>query len=424
MTNLTLVRKQENWQDYFVWLEGIFYFFQGFYLVGVQVYMGVMMAEWELPLTAQATIGAIAMAPAFLKMFTGLLSDRVPIYKWGRRKPYIILGAVLYVPAFVMLLSIKEFSNLWIAAIAVAMAAWVLVDGTLDALTVDVTPDEKTGTMQGAANGARAFGMGLGFLVVPILGPKTDWTPVLIIIGAFAIIQAVTVMFFREIPITRKDLREELPVGRVLKETFGKAQSWLSIGFAFFVLGPSAIRAVASSYLLTIEGWSESEQLMQAYGIVNVVSFLGVFAGSMVVGRIISKYKNNFKVFVLISAFAWLLMSSWMLLMKLDASPVLVGIIQLLYGFGSGLIVTSAYSVVMQVCPTSIEGFFFATLTSFMNIGYGAIAPVLITRLGNVFGSVIPAFYVALVYTVIALVFLFFILKGLNKKQEPIEDIV
>jgi len=424
MTNLTLVRKQENWQDYFVWLEGIFYFFQGFYLVGVQVYMGVMMAEWELPLTAQATIGAIAMAPAFLKMFTGLLSDRVPIYKWGRRKPYIILGAVLYVPAFVMLLSIKEFSNLWIAAIAMAMAAWVLVDGTLDALTVDVTPDEKTGTMQGAANGARAFGMGLGFLIVPILGPKTDWTPVLIIIGVFAIIQAVTVMFFREIPITRKDLREELPAGRVLKETFGKAQSWLSIGFAFFVLGPSAIRAVASSYLLTIEGWSESEQLMQAYGIVNVVSFLGVFAGSMVVGRIISKYKNNFKVFVLISAFAWVLMSSWMLLMKLDASPVLVGIIQFLYGFGSGLIVTSAYSVVMQVCPTSIEGFFFATLTSFMNIGYGAVAPVLITRLGDVFGSVIPAFYVALVYTVIALVFLFFILKGLNKKQEPIEDTV
>ena len=127
---------------------------------------------------------------------------------------------------------------------------------------------------------------------------------------------------------------------------------------------------------------------------------------------------------MLISAFSWLLFSSWMLLMMFDATPILVGTIQLLYGFGTGLIVASAYSIVMQVCPASIEGFFFATLTSFMNVSYGAFGPVLITKLGKVFGSVIPAFYVVLVYTIIAMVFLFFILKGLNKTQEPIKDTV
>ena len=419
MTSLTMKNKRENWREYFIWLEGIFYLFQGFYFAGLQVYVGVMMAQWQLPLTVQATVAAISGMPAYIKMFTGLLSDRVPVYKWGRRKPYIVLGAILYLPAFILLLSIKEFSNMWVIAIALGMGAWVLVDGTLDALTVDVTPDEKAGKMQGAANGARAIGMGLGSFLVPILGPKVGWTPIIVVIGVFAFIQAFTVMFFREIPITKKDLDEELPVGGIFKTAFGRVQSWLAIGFVFFAMGPNAIRSVASSYLLTIEGWSQDSHLMEVYAVVTVISFVATFLGSLLAGRIISKHPNDFKVFVYITLIAWLLISAWMFLLKFPAEPWLVGVVLALSGFGLGLIITSTYSIVMQVCPTSIEGFMFATLTSFMNIGYGALAPPLITNLGAVFGSVIPAFYIVFIFSLIGLGFLFFILKGFNKKLVP-----
>lgn len=419
MTALSMDRKKEAWRDYYVWLEAISYFFQGYYMSGLSVYMVVMMAGWKLPLSVQAVIAAIAFIPGYLKMFTGLLSDRIPVYSWGRRKPYIILGAALYIPAFVLMILIRDFSWFWVAAVGMAFFAWVLVDGTLDALTVDVTPEEKAGTIQGAANGARAVGYGLAALSVPFLGPKLGWELVIGVIGLFAFLQAVVVLLFRELPITLQELQEKMPVGKVFKQTFGIARSWLAIGFSLCVLAPVAIRNVSQSYLMTTLKWGENPSLLQAYGIVVFIAYLGNLAGALLVGPLLKQHEQDFKAYAWITLASWLGIATWLLLLIYEPTPLLVGFIQFCFGLGLGMITTSAYAIVMQVTPASIEGFFFATLTSAMNIGSIGLGPILITRVGDAIGSMIPAFNVTIIFNILGLVALYFILKQPRQDQFP-----
>ena len=74
------------------------------------------------------------------------------------------------------------------------------------------------------------------------------------------------------------------------------------------------------------------------------------------------------------------------------------------------------YSVVMRVCPKSIEGFMFATLTSSMNIGLYALTPNVIAffvpRLG--FAS---SLFTVVPFTMIGLLVLNIILKDLKVEQ-------
>ena len=138
------ISKEDNWKPSFLWLEGLSYFFQGFYIVGLQIYLQYQMSTvWSLNFQIIAIVTAVVGIPAFLKMFSGLLSDRFAIGKWGRRKPYVIFGAVLYLPSFVLLILIRDFSVVWLLAVGIAMTAWMLVDSALDGLTVDITPEKE-----------------------------------------------------------------------------------------------------------------------------------------------------------------------------------------------------------------------------------------------------------------------------------------
>ena len=183
------------------------------------------------------------------------------------------------------------------------------------------------------------------------------------------------------------------------------------IGFALCVLAPAAIRNVSQTYLMTTLKWGESEVLLQAYGIVVLVAYLGNFVGAILIAPILKRGRQEFKTFVWITAVAWVGIASWLLLLVFEPTPLLVGFIQFCFGFGLGLISTAAYAIVMLETPASIEGFFFATLTSAMNIGSIGLGPILITRVGEAIGNMILAFNVTIIFNIIGLVALFFILN-------------
>ena len=61
-------------------------------------------------------------------MFGGLWSDRVPVGRWGRRKPYIYLGGLLFIPGYLLLIEIQAFGIAWVAAILLFVIAWLLAD--------------------------------------------------------------------------------------------------------------------------------------------------------------------------------------------------------------------------------------------------------------------------------------------------------
>ncbi len=77
-------RKRRNFRNYFFYVEGLFYILQGIYVAGLQVYVVYYTTNvFKLDYATIATVTALSGLPTYLKMFTGLLSDRVPVGRFG-----------------------------------------------------------------------------------------------------------------------------------------------------------------------------------------------------------------------------------------------------------------------------------------------------------------------------------------------------
>ena len=98
---------------------------------------------------------------------------------------------------------------------------------------------------------------------------------------------------------------------------------------------------------------------------------------------------------------AWIL-AAGLLFVHPGVSLTTVFVAKFLYGVGQGVILVLAYSIVMKICPDSLEGFIFASMTSFMNIGEQALAPNIVANLEPLFGM-IPSFYFLIIFSVLGL---------------------
>jgi hypothetical protein len=95
------------------------------------------------------------------------------------------------------------------------------------------------------------------------------------------------------------------------------------------------------------------------------------------------------------------------------AALIILNVIQ---GMGAALIL----ALVMRICPKSIEGFTFALMASVRSFSSDALEPKTVTAFSDQLG-LIPSIFTLLPYGLLSLVFLFPMLKQLNK---PVEELV
>ena len=389
MSALTLnQRKLNNFSSKFFFIEGLFYFFQGIYSSGQLVFTSFYLANvFELPMVEIASITALAGLPLYLKMIPGLISDKVAIGKFGRRKPYLALGAVSFVIAFIFLASLQEFSQLWVFALLLCNFSFVLVDGTADALTVDITPDEHTTKMQGYANGGRYAGMAVGALVTSFLPKHIGWIPVIVILGAAAILQAFAAMMFREV--------KELPQAEKpaffasFKLAFGNKGAILGLLFSFLFMGSFGVTYVMNPVMIT----NISTEL---FGVTKLLGYAAVAVTAWGVGMILNRRGGvtNKAIFILFGLI-WLLMTPWLLVIGRWENTPLVLLANISMGIARGLVTVTTYAVLMRLCSETLEGFMFAIFTSLMNLGLSALTPNLVSYFGETLGwGMIPALFI------------------------------
>jgi len=414
--SLNLESKRRTFRSYYFWIIGLFYLFQGFYLSGIMTYGSIRMSEWAVPVTTQTLIKTIIALPTFLKMFSGLLSDRVPIGRFGRRKPYIFLGLLFYIPAFGVMAFHDRYDMLWIVSLAGVMVAWMFVDGTMDGFAVDITPDELQGTFQGVHSATRMVGFAAGSVLIPLIGPKSGWAIIVWLMALSALVQTGSAFFFKEPRVTRQDLRKLMPLGSVLKEAFGSLKPWMGILFMLSLTAVTAIPGVAQLYILTNLGWGRDPALLNLYGFLNLALFGGAAIGSFVFGRIMSRRTYSMAFYAWSSVFYWALMLPWLLVARSGASVPLIFICQFLSGIGYGLGNVIVFTIAMRLCPASIEGFMFCTFMSFSNIGEYALGANVIAGLSGAMGGIVPAFFSLIPFSLLALLFVAVILRALRPR--------
>jgi len=402
-------RKEQNFRNYFFYIEAIFYFLQGTYTAGLQVYMTYYMTHvFKLDYTTIATVMALVGIPTYLKMFTGLLSDRVPIGRFGRRKPYLFIGGLLFIPAFIALATIKTYSIIWLLALIACFACFVIIDGTADALTVDITPDKYTAKMQGYANGGRYIGMAVGTILSSFMSTVIGWNVIIVILGISAVGQAVAAMMFKEID-TEVNIKNMIPIGKSLKTVFTSKGSWLGLGFTIFFMGGMGLANLLSPLVM-------ANTDTKIYGITSMVNFFAVALAAFGTGTIITKiggftYKNIIKAFAVI----WILMLPWLLVNGNWDNTFLVILAQATLGLARGITTVVTYSIIMRLCAEAVEGFMFAIFTSAMNIGSAAIAPKIVAFFGETVGmGIIPAAFTMIPFMFIGIL----MIPGINKSIE------
>jgi MFS family permease len=407
-----------HWRGAYLWFVSLSYFFQGFYFLGTRIFVLTRMANWGVLTDTQATVLAILGLPSYLKIFPAILSDRVPVRRWGRRKPYIFLGGLVYIPSYLLLIKVQEFGWIWVATILLLLFAWMLTDASLDALTVDITPQERIGQMQGAVQSSRQAGGIFGILLVPLLGPRLGWTSVLVTLGTGALISSGAALFLREHPISRSALEKELPLKWVLREAFNHKLVWLGLFFILFFSATTGTGNLLSIYLLSELGWNASPDSMQTFAQVQVLSTIATAAGAFFIGRLPSKTITSFRFYAGYVFAFWILTLPWLLVDHSPGNLVLVYCANILVGIGWGIRSVLIAALAMRICPKSIEGFTFALMGSMFYLGSLVVGAKTASGFVERLGGVVPALFTLIPYGLISLFILYPLLQTINRQAD------
>jgi MFS family permease len=139
---------------------GLLYFVQGAALAYFRNFQKPYLDGLQIDPDTIGFLTSILLLPFILKIFIGMVSDRVNLLGMGHRKPYMILGLFLAALAFAGGGLVLPDQNFVLFAVLVVAGSFsvTLFDSTTDGLAIDTTPPEHQGTIQGVMVGGRAVG--------------------------------------------------------------------------------------------------------------------------------------------------------------------------------------------------------------------------------------------------------------------------
>jgi len=362
-------RKSRQWKNSIFLYVGGFYLFQGFYATALGLYKDNFLVDNGITPGAFAVITALLILPNYLKMLPTIISDRLPIGGY-RRRPYILIGAILYVPCFIGLIATHNPDAItpgWVFFVILTGWVWVLVDGTLDALTVDITPANRMGRLQGTAWGARGIGGVIGSIVIMIIGATYGWKLSLAIMGACAVAQAVFGLTIRENRVEKKDL-PDLKI--LLKATFSRKD--ILYGMVFMAIAMST----TAPYMFFMPLFAEKGLVgltKTQLGIGYALAMVGSFIGAMVAGWASDKIGAK-KTFVIAAILFWCGILAFLPLGPGTGLGYSMAVI-FIFGINIGAFMTPTNRISMELSTTAmddkpgIEGFMFSTFSSISNFG-------------------------------------------------------
>ena len=107
----------------------------------------------------------------------GLLSDKVNLFGWGHRRPYIFIGLFIQTLCLIIVPYVNPATHFWLFVLIAFMlqTGMALYDTCTDGMAIDTTPPEEESIIQGFMVGGRAIGTILLASVVGILANQGHW---------------------------------------------------------------------------------------------------------------------------------------------------------------------------------------------------------------------------------------------------------
>lgn len=354
-------------------LFALLYFAQGSILSYFAALNALYLRSFELSMSQIGLFSAIALTPFILKIFLGMLSDRVNLLGRGHRQPYIVLGLLLQVGglvAFPLIHPVQQF-GLLLGIAFLAMAGMALYDTCTDGLALDTTPKDEEGTVQGIMVAGRALGVVVVSAVLGLLAHLVDWNAVFWALAGITLLPLVLVLPAREPP---------RPAGRAFQ--------WAA--FRAFRRGPVlALGLLGALYSLIINGSNEivNPFLEASYGITYLMAGfytavwgVGVVLGGLTGGRLTDRLGHRR---AMTGALATALVAGLALALIYGPGPAWP--IVFIFGLAYGYYETVYFAAAMDLTDRRIAAAMFAILMAVANVGTGiglALAGALVDVLG------------------------------------------
>jgi PAT family beta-lactamase induction signal transducer AmpG len=354
-------------------LFGTLYFAQGSILAYFTALNALYLLSFNLTMSQVGIFSAIALLPFVLKIFFGMLSDKVSLLGRGHRKPYIVLGLLIQATGLVIAPLIHPGQFFWEFALLafVLMSGMALYDTCTDGLALDTTPPDEQGTIQGFMVGGRALGVVAISAVIGVLAQHTGWTV------AFWSLAVITLLPLPLIWAVREGTR---PAERQFRWSAFRAFSRrpliaLALFGMIYSLAINAANEIVNPFLEHDFGIS-----LTAAGFYTAVWGIGVALGGLTGGRLTDRIGRRRA-----ALGAMGIAAVGTAALALIGSPRMAWPLVLLFGLGFGYYETVYFATAMSFTDPHIAASMYSILMAVANIGIGvglAVSGALVDAVG------------------------------------------
>ena len=351
----------------------LLYFSQGAVLSFFTALNALYLTSRGVSMSQVGIMGTIAMLPFILKIFLGMLSDRVNLRGWGHRKPYILIGLLVQAACLLLVMWVDPGRNfgLYVLLAFLLQTGMALYDTCTDGLALDTTPQEEEGTIQGLMVGGRALGVVIVAGILGLVVDRLSWS---------AVFTGLALLTLIPLPLVLR-VREGARPARAAFDwkAFGAFKRWPIIALALLGALYSLITNGANQIVNPDLQLKFNISYTQA-GFMTAVWGLGVVAGSLAGGRLTDRIGQR-KSVLGAAAVSLLAVLGLAAMPSLGAAWALVALFGLAYGFYE----TVYFAVSMRATDPRIAASMFALLMAVANIGTGiglALSGTLVDALG------------------------------------------
>lgn len=349
------------------------YFAQGAVLSYFTALNAIYLLSFNISMSKIGLISGIALTPFVLKIFLGILSDKVNLFKLGHRKPYIIFGLLLQAICLVLVPFINPSENFVLYGLIafLVMTGMAMYDTTTDGLALDVTPVDEAGKIQGVMVGGRAMGVVVLSSLIGLLAQKVSWSAAFWLLAFLTLLPLVLIVGFNEPP--RK------PEQKFEWKAFSAFKHWpiIALGLlgALYSLIINATNEIINPFLQSNFGIS-----VMVAGFFTTVWGIGVVFGGISGGPLVDRIGQRRAVEV---ALGISLIS--VLIFSFTSTSAIAWLLVFIFGLAYGYYETVYFAISMKKSDPRIAASMFSILMAIANIGTGIglpLAGVLVDSVG------------------------------------------
>ncbi len=337
---------------------GVLYFVQGSALAYFRNFQKPYLDSLGIDADVIGLLTSLLLLPFILKIFIGMISDRVNLFKLGHRKPYIILGLLLAALAFGAASFVLPDQNFALFAVLIITASFsvALFDSTADGLAIDTTPEAEQGAVQGTMVGGRAAGFIVLSLLFGALVQGQGYSVVFLIIAASMLLPLIWMLRLKE------------PAEREISQTFQWSAFRTLLRPAFLIFGAYAIFYSIVSFgvdgLITFFMSNQFDAAQSTIGQYGALRGVGAVLGAATGALLIDRIGRSTAAYL-----ALLLVSIMAIIIGAATSAGTLLIIGIIWGIAWGFQETVFVALAMGLADPRIAASMFALMMALSNVG-------------------------------------------------------